>query len=332
MSVSSKLSSVRADSLAAMITILQLFGPEDSVSIKSLYGLLSDKWRRSRSYHYVSALQQLGLVSMNKRILALTSSARLLLKNAKHRDFDSDDLSQEEKAAFKEILKGFRPFVDFMSLFLKTGGRFHSYEQFFADGSHITLHKRTTKFYKNKFQDVWTIQKADGTPEDLESSKHKELYWTLKYWAKSLDLIDELHPEVDRAYSSRVHDTLFPVKIRDVSLEEFMESLLALLRHNNLFNKRIAVPELMYRYCTSFFIRTHEFLSKLVNLYLTKPGVFRLEKMSRAYIDEKPNLVKGYSNYPQIRNTYYGTIVIRDPCPAGDIDEGRRKDERRGIR
>lgn len=315
MATSSRLASVRADSLTIMIDILHLlFRSEHEIKVRSFYQRLGGRWKRARIYHYLSGMQQIGLLSKQFDSLRVEPDAITLLQRGRFRSFNGGELLAVEKNTFQHLLERYKPFTEFLSMFLKSGEMFTTFEQFVTDSSFITLFRKTSK-------NCWYIKKADGSTIELNPTKRKEIHWTLKYWALSLDLIDELHPEMNKGYAGRVYDVFFPLKASNVSLDQFREWLLLLAEEHYFFDRRVAIPELMYFFCTKYFVRTKEFLSKLVKLYLAQPGSFRLEHMSRAGIDERPHLAgrrisrsdpgHTYSNYPRINWAYYGTAIIR---------------------
>ena len=79
MAIDPELKSLRADELSILIGMLDLFGPEWTATSSALYSSLGKQWKRSRCYHYISALTKTGLATKSESTFRLKPIARELL-------------------------------------------------------------------------------------------------------------------------------------------------------------------------------------------------------------------------------------------------------------
>ena len=323
MTIDGELKSIRADDLSVFLGILPLFSPDGVRTTEDLYRALGRHWRRARCYHYISALPKIGLATKHGDRLKLTPIANQLLEVNRRPEIGAGSLNPTEISLLRRALSSCRPFQLYLSLFMASDADFCGYDQLKDHGSYITLSRRLNGSSEAGRVSHWILTRANGDEVILDASSHKAIYWTMKYWAKSLDIIDELHPEVHKPYARSVSHILYPLKQEIKGVEQFASMLFQLVQGLGLSNSRLVIPELMYHFCTTFYVRTEDFLRYLVSAYTIAPACVRLERTSLAFIDEGPSATRIghtydqrlYSNYPRIGDSYFGSVVV-------DCDEG----------
>jgi hypothetical protein len=334
------LSSPRADNLAFMRDILVLIynGEIKDQPSFDTYLSMNKEWKKSRRYHYLSGLRDLHFIKKENGKIELEEAGRnavqVGVQNFGAMDGLSSQLSDEEKTVMKHHLLGYPPFEEFLSLFIgESKGLITDYSTFYNKAGTIGL-----EFYKeeenkkvagsNKRELVlsgWRVIRPDDTIRSLSKTEKHATMWTLKYWAKSLELIDELWIPKFREYPNRFQKAMFPIKAmeEDISLEMFQGQLDTLIRGRNYISHYIPIPIVLYDFCTTYFVKVKMFLKLLCFLHFRLPGEYYLDKVSRAYIDERLHSIgkrknpeggyqRNYTNYPRIDDFYSSHLVVRN--------------------
>lgn len=336
------LSSPRADNLAFMRDILVLIYNgeiKDQLSFDT-YLRVNKEWKKSRRYHYLSVLRDLHFIKKENGNIELEEVGRKAVQVGVESfggmDGVSSQLSDEEKTFMRDHLLGFPPFVEFLSLFVgEKEAQPMNYTTFYEEGRAIGL--EFCKDEENKevtgpnghqmLLSGWRVIRPDGTIRPLSKTEKHATMWTLKYWAKTLGLIDELWIPKFREYPNRFQKAMFPIKAKEeeISLEIFQGQLDSLIKGRNYISSYIPIPILIHDFCTTYFVKVKTFLKLLCFLHFRLPGEYYLDKVSRAYIDErfhwigkrqipgeKNRFQRNYTNYPRIDDFYSSHLVIRN--------------------
>lgn len=332
------LSSPRADNLAFIRDILiPIFRGEITVQASFDTYLSKNKgWKKSRRYHYLSALRDLHFIRKENGNIKLEEAGKKLAKigmdNFGSLNELNSQLNEREKNFFRQHLLHYLPFVKFLSLFLEKEEIINNYSTFFKEGRAIGFdfdneecNQRGIGPDKNQIRlSGWKVIRPDGTSRSLSKTEQHATMWTLKYWGKSLDLIDELWIPEFREYPNRFQKAVFPIKVKEeeISLDKFQDWLDSLIRQQNYLSNYIPIPILIHDFCTTYFLKVKAFLKLLCFLHFRFPGEYYLDKVSRAYIDERLHSIgrkkkseggyqRNYTNYPQIDDFYSSHLVIR---------------------
>jgi len=307
------LKSPRADNLSILCDLLILIS-QSSIRKPKEFGELivafrqkigKTPWKRTRIYHYWSALRDLQLVSMSNEKIELTNRGVELAKVANFGSLERRELNDVEKRFFRNLLLDYKPFRSYLARFLTKGHSFETYEQLITDGGILI-------FEKDRVSNSEKLIKASGEPEELSKEKVKEIYWTLKNWCKDLDLIDEIFLE-EKMENIRNRHLIFPIKVTadNLPLEKFRLWIDLLINTKKYGTKYIPIPLLMYDFCTSHFVSVKSFHYRLGELYRAYPDEYTLEKISSLYIDERPHRIHMYQNYPRVNDFYRYSLVLR---------------------
>ena len=334
------LSSPRADNLAFIRDILVLIRKGDIKDQRSFDTYLADnkQWKKSRRYHYLSALRDLHFIEKENGCIELGAAGRTAVEigsdNFGYIDASVSALSEAEKAFMRQHLLQYDPFVDFLSLFIpENTGRSVDYSTFLERGRAIGLEFRKEEegqgvrgpSAREALLSGWRIIVPDGTIRHLSRTEHRATMWTLKYWARSLDLIDELWIPEFRQYPDRFEKAMFPVKVKEdeIAIDAFRALLDALLARQKYISSYIPIPILLHDFCTTYFVKVKTFLRSLCLLHFRLPGEYYLDKVSRAYIDERCHWIgkrripeegryqRNYTNYPRIDDFFSSHLIIR---------------------
>jgi hypothetical protein len=295
-------------------------------------------WKKSRRYHYLSILRDLELIDTSDARIRVQPLGKELVEIGKDNfgnlsEIDSC-LSSKEIDFFKQCLLSYRPFAKFLSLFLEENKLPTNYSEFLSEAKAVGL-----DFKKEEQDEIvegiddthvrlsgWRVLKANGMIESLSRTEQPAVMWTLKYWAKSLDLIDEIWIPEFHGYTQRFEKALFPVKTdHPITLEIFQQNLDSLIEEKKYPSNYIPIPILIHDFCTSFFVRVRTFLNLLCSLHLEVPGDYYLDRVARAYIDERLHSIgrvfrrkeegwqsdSVYTNYPKIDGYYCSHLVYR---------------------
>ena len=307
------MSSPRADNLSIICDLVFLISDSKVSDSRRLFELVSiiqehrcaSLWRRTRQYHYISALRDLELIKIHRRNMEMTSQAYSLARIVTFGNLERRPLNEAEKAFLREHLISYEPLRNFLSRFLMTSMRLEGYEQLRADGGILILEK-------DNRNGAEILIKPNGQTEPLENVW--EIKWTLKNWCKDLDIIDEIFLERDMTnIGDRHRRVFFPLKtsVTDYTLEDFKSKVNYLLEKIGGKGKRARIPLLMYDFCTTYFLPVKGFHYLLGRLYQELPDKYSLEKIPSVYIDERPHRVNGYTNYPKIGDCYRYSLVVR---------------------
>lgn len=334
------LSSPRADNLAFMRDMLVLIYKGE---IKNQLGFdtylsLNKKWKKSRRYHYLSGLRDLHFIKKENGNIELEEAGRRAVQVGVQSfgamDAASSQLSNEEKTVMKDHLLGYPPFAEFLSLFVgESEDSITDYSTFYNKAGAIGLElckeeenrKVTGPNGRKILLSGWRVIRPDGTIRPLSKTEKHATMWTLKYWAKTLDLIDELWIPKFREYPNRFQKAMFPIKAKEeeISLEIFQGQLDTLIRGHNYISNYIPIPVLLHDFCTTYFVKVKTFLKLLCFLHFRLPGEYYLDKVSRAYIDERFHWIgkrkipgerrfqRNYTNYPRIDDFYSSHLIVR---------------------
>lgn len=309
------LSSPRADNLSIICDLVFLISRGKISDIKAFQELTTTfrvkggyaPWKKTRQYHYISALRDLKLVDIRKSGIILMPEGRELAELVDFGGLERRELNKDEKAFLRDHLRSYSPFVSFLGKFLVTSKEFESYQQLLVDGGVVIFEKDDEKLLER-------LIKPNGESEPLPKARIYEIKWTLKNWCKDLDLIDEVFLERGMENIGERHRRVFfPLKIKltDLSLDDFRSRIDYLLMTKLYKENRVRIPLVMYDFCTTYFLSIKGFHYLLSKLYQTIPNRYRLEKISSVYIDERPHRVNGYTNYPKIDDCYRYSLVVR---------------------
>ena len=325
------LSSPRADNLALICELVALVGKGVISNTLEYSNLLERKsgWKKSRRYHYLNALRDLGLVEVSKGQMKLTQTGRRLqnIRNTRSSTMLPSDslLSYQEKQFFRNYLLTYDPFRLFLSLFMKTRFEIKTIRDFVNHSSFVGLvFKRDRSDKKSGRQHLsgWSVFTPAGEERELTFASRGEIMWTLKYWAKELDLIDEIWISQFEQFTGRFSKVLFPIKADLQDLERFEALLKNVIKRRNYNTQYIPIPIILYDFCTHYFTTVHTFLHMLSLLYFRFPEKYYLDKVPRAFIDERMHTIgrkkkreggfeQKYTNYPVIDSFYSSHLVIR---------------------
>jgi hypothetical protein len=332
------LSSPRADNLAFIRDLLVLIYRGNITDQTSFDTYLSENknWKKSRRYHYLSGLRDLHFIRKENDTIKLEEagekSSQLGISNFGGLDWIKSILNEEEKDLIKHHLLHYPPFMEFLSLFLETDELLNKYSTFYKDAKAIGLvfdkgeyNRRITETGRPISLSGWKVIRPNGISKSLSKSEKHAIMWTLKYWAKTLDLIDELWIPQFKEYLGRFQKALFPIKVKEkeISLDRFQRELDSLIDKRDYHSSYIPIPILIYDFCTTYFVPVKLFLNLLCRLHFKLPGDYYLDKVSRAYIDERYHWIgkrqipgeqkyqRTYTNYPRIDDFYSSHLVIR---------------------
>lgn len=332
------LSSPRADNLSFMRDILILISRGEITDWASFEDYLSKKkgWKKARRYHYLSALRELHFIKEQKNFIKLEEAGKKIVQIGASSFGDlnelSSSLSEQEKEFFRNYLLYYPNFVRFLSFFLENKEMLNNYSTFLSKAKVIGF-----EFDKNELNKTivgqdgnkkrlsgWKLIKSNDESESLSITERHEIMWTLKNWGKRLDLIDEIWIPKFRDYPNRFQKILFPIKVREgkINLDIFQEWLDELIREYNYSSNYIPIPILMYDFCTNYFVNVKTFQRFLCLLYFRSPGEYYLDKISRAFIDERLHRIgrgkeqkredwSNYTNYPKVDDFYRSHLVVR---------------------
>ncbi len=336
------LTSPRADNLAFIRDILVLIfeGKITDQENFDTYLAKNKGWEKSRRYHYLSALRDLHFVTKEKSNIKLEETGKKLaqigISNFGDLDGLNSHLNEQEKELFRHYFLKYLPFIKFLSLFLEKEEIIKDYSIFLKKGKAIGFvfdkSECNQKIVRPDGYQIglsgWKVIKPGGASRSLSKTDKHAVMWTLKYWGKTLDLIDELWIPEFREYLGRFRKAIFPVKIKDeeISLDTFQDYLDDLIRRQNYPSSYIPIPILIHDFCTTYFLKVKSFLKFLCLLHFRSPGEYYLDKVSRAYIDERLHSIgkkrkklkeghqiyqRSYTNYPRIDDFYCSHLVVR---------------------
>ncbi len=332
------LASPRADNLGFFRDILILIHRKEITDQASFDRYLTENkgWKKSRRYHYLSGLRDSHFIVKEKGNIKLEEAGlrtvEVGINSFGGLDWTKSQLGEEEKEVIKKHLLQYDPFVNFLSLFVEKGRLIHSYRTFYKEAQAIGF-----EFYKEECdQEIigqndrhiilsgWRVVRPTGSSKSLSKSEKPAIMWTLKYWGKSLDLIDELWIPQFRKYSGRFQKAVFPIKMQDneITLVKFRNLLDTLIDERDYVSSYIPIPILIHDFCTTYFVKVKTFLTFLCLLHFELPGEYYLDKVSRAYIDERFHSIgkrkkpeggyqRNYTNYPRIDNFFSSHLVVR---------------------
>ncbi|MBA7708142.1 hypothetical protein ES703_117033 [subsurface metagenome] len=264
-------------------------------------------WKRTRQYHYISALRDLKLVNLAGKEAELTNKGFELAKTVCFGYLQPRKLCQSEKEFLRAHLLSYTPFVKFLGRFLLTSRKFSSYKQLQTGGGILI-------FEKDRQSGIEVMIRPDGQAEILSPNMVYEIKWTLKNWCKDLSIIDELFLEYTFNHIGNRHRRIFfPLKLDapEISLDDFKARIDSLLSSGLYNGSHVRIPLLMYDFCTKYYFPVRGFHLLLGKLYQNFPSKYRLEKVSSLSIDERPHRINGYTNYPKIDASYRYSLVIK---------------------
>ena len=307
--------SPRASHLAYIKDLVVLISNEEMTIQRQLDDFLARRmgWLRTRRYHYLSALRDLHFIRTEKGTIYLDTFGYELAKVAKYKDFSALELEEKEKEIFKQALRHHEPFVDFMSMFISSGERFQDYEQLLALGKRA-IFKPNTRVRQ------WVVITASQREVRMTKAHVVGIIWTLKNWARILDIIDEIYLERAKANSfGRDYRVFYPIKtrIQDLDQDSFREKIDTLIAEN-YESSYIPISLLMNDFCLRYYTSTSTFVDRLVDLYRSFPHLYWLEKSNVTYIDRRPHCLlrnypeHRYTNYPRVTDVYRSVFVVRD--------------------
>lgn len=307
--------SPRASHLAYLKDLVILISNKEITNQRQLDDFLAMrmKWLRTRRYHYLSALRDLHFIRTEEGIIYLDTLGHELAKVAKYQDFSVLELEETEKEIFKQALKHHEPFVEFMSMFISSGERFEGYDQLLSFGNKAI-------FKPNTREGQWLVITASQCEVHMSKSRVIGIIWTLKNWARILDVIDEIYLERAKADSfGRDYRVFYPIKIRNQDLDRasFRDKIDNLIAEK-YESQYIPISILMNDFCLKYYTSTSTFVEFAVDLYRSFPHLYWLEKSNVIYIDRRPHTLlrkypeHRYTNYPRVTDVYRSMFVVRD--------------------
>jgi len=309
------LDSPRASHLAYLKDLVVLISNKEITIQRQFDDFLMRRmgWLRTRRYHYLSALRDLHFIHTDKGAIYLDTLGHELAEVAKYQDFSILELEEKEKKVFKQALIHHKPFNDFMSMFISSGEEFQDYGQLFAIGEKVI-------FKPNTRAKQWVVITASQREVHMSRSHVVGIIWTLKNWARILDIIDEIYLERAKANSfGREYRVFYPIKtrIQDLDRDSFREKINTMIAEN-CDSPYIPISLLMSDFCLQYYTSTSTFVERVVDLYSSFPHLYWLEKSNVIYIDRRPHsLLRNYpehryTNYPRVTDVYRSVFVVRD--------------------
>ena len=267
-------------------------------------------YRKSGIYHYESPLLSLCIVNKELRDdrISFTSTGKRLAGIAREKDeYKSKQVSDELKREFAPILAANAAFrkVFFSRFFPKAVREYESLngrkllKLFRLEGSPIYIQPDDRERYFrvngaslnsecNEFRGMLNLAKQTGIVEEITISEPEKF---------------NLKPEK----SHIVFPIMDPDDLKRVELSDFRKWIDEQMDGQNGRVRRLALPELMYRICSTRGLDKATFKRLLKALNRSDPIQYRLEKASTAFIDERRHQL---DNYLKVNGLYRGTLAV----------------------
>lgn len=271
-----------------------------------------EAYRESGKYHYESLLLSLRIVNKELRDdrISFTSTGKRLAGIIREKDeYKSRQVSDELKREFAPILAENAVFrkVFFSGFFPEVVKAYESLngpkllKLFRIKGSPIYIQsdERERCFRVNgappnsidecnEFRGMLNLAKQTGIVEEITISEPEKF---------------NLKPEE----SHIVFPIMDPDDLKRVKLSDFGKWIDEQMDGQNGRVRRLALPELMYRICSTRGLDKATFKRLVKALNRSDPIQYRLEKASTAFIDERWHQV---DNYLKVNGLYRGTLAV----------------------
>ena len=300
----------RADDLRLVRALCQFLSqlPNGHATVQDVSNFLSkinrNQWKRSRIYHYTSAICELKLATkFSIHTFALTSKGYELASiqpNAR----PETPLSEGEKILLRTLLTNSKTVAAYLALYMPTGKPPITVTEFIQRGKPI----RIVRSKNGQF----VLTSASSKSTTLDKSQKRSFSWTLFNWLRTLDLADDVYKENVDSFLFQEKEVRVFYPLRKYSMtHQIMKSLL--LHRTEARDKDLCllyIPDLLSTLCANEGIPKEKFLNALVKLYKQEPSDFHLEAMSSLRSDDRCKSHYGYINFPIVNGIMRSHVCV----------------------